>query len=445
MINGRSLIQRNKLRILIDAEAFNHLLSKGDVSAKLLLEYSIHDLVEFIRTPISTAHKELQNIPAFSEKYDENGRLSALELINDDYQTTITFGYLMEDIEQIGKHILEKETLNSAEKQQILLIFIQAVLNRNDSAIIFITDKKLLLKNRLRFESTFPGTPLNIVTLEEAKEIVDLFLKFHNQYHILANFTCNKGYYYLLSFRSKIPHIHFGDSILDAFAVRFKYLLTSVDEIGIQYFLGVNNDTMDNTMYHFNYFVTLVTGIFDNLATRTNAQYDLGFEGTPQRISLNPKAGKDLLKALSEKHRELQKHIEKHVCLIKLIYEFREVIVHRDLLHQLGFESMKANEKWKMNFIWVDQKIVNLIRQCQDKPQEYELVTKWGVYASNSNHILLEPFRFAKSVTRNLIKFSDEYLRLLGFINFPEEMRDSDAHKGFVNEMELFKVGNLGL
>ena len=107
---------------------------------------------------------------------------------------------------------------------------------------------------------------MGIVMFDEAKEIVDLFLKYHRKYHILNNFTCNKGYWYLLSFRSKIKHCHFGVATLNAFARRFIYLLMSLDEVGLQYYSGVNNDTMDNTLYHFNYFISLVTGVFDSFA-----------------------------------------------------------------------------------------------------------------------------------------------------------------------------------
>jgi hypothetical protein len=46
-------------------------------------------------------------------------------------------------------------------------------------------------------------------------------------------------------------------------------------------------------MYHFNYFISLITGIFDALALITKDQYNLNFRGDnyPQRTSLNPLAG----------------------------------------------------------------------------------------------------------------------------------------------------------
>jgi hypothetical protein len=53
------------------------------------------------------------------------------------------------------------------------------------------------------------------------------------------------------------------------------YVLAKQIQMGFQYYQGVDNDTMDNTLYHFNYFVSLITGIFDSLAIRTKNQYNL--------------------------------------------------------------------------------------------------------------------------------------------------------------------------
>jgi hypothetical protein len=61
----------------------------------------------------------------------------------------------------------------------------------------------------------------------------------------------------------------FSNSILDGFSQRFCFLLMSIDEMGFQYYRGVNNVTMDDMLYHFNYFILLITGIYDSLALQT--------------------------------------------------------------------------------------------------------------------------------------------------------------------------------
>jgi hypothetical protein len=43
-------------------------------------------------------------------------------------------------------------------------------------------------------------------------------------------------------------------------------MLKAIDEIGANYYKGANNDTMEDTLYHLNYWITLYSGILDALA-----------------------------------------------------------------------------------------------------------------------------------------------------------------------------------
>jgi hypothetical protein len=117
---------------------------------------------------------------------------------------------------------------------------------------------------------------------------MNLFLKYRKQYLSsvrphpkIQPHGFNRGLWYWYSFRTKVPFFHVGVTInepyLDAFSSRFINILMSIDEIGIQYYSGVNNDTLDDTMYHFNYFITLISGIFDALALTTKDKYELTF------------------------------------------------------------------------------------------------------------------------------------------------------------------------
>ena len=115
--------------------------------------------------------------------YDGKGNLDAYEIKRNGNETTTSFGWQMKDIDQIGRYnIYNKDTLNEKEKESLIITFIQASLYEYNISDIFIINKKEILKNRLWFESHFPGTPLNIVTIDEAKEIMDLFLKYNNKY-----------------------------------------------------------------------------------------------------------------------------------------------------------------------------------------------------------------------------------------------------------------------
>jgi len=447
-MDSRCILKKDKkLKILIDSNSFENLLSKEDTNTKTLLKYAYKTPkdypFQFIRSPLDTKYEELNDIPEFIKMYDDNGNLFGIKTATSER----FFPYQMRAIEEIRKEVFKKATLSNAEKEAIFLVFVQAVLNFFDESSIFITSNKRLLKNRLWFESHYPGKILNIVTVEEAKETMDLFAKYNGKYFISGNYLCNKGGWYWLSFRSKVPNFHVGDSFLDAFSTRFVYLLKTIDEIGFQYYLGVNNDTLEDMQYYFNYFTVLTSGIFDSLALATKDTYKLCFksDSIPSRISLEPKAGKDFLRVLREENRSLREHINRYVDFINLIYKLRESIVHREIPQGMDFEYREYDEKWKCNFIEISEDIQRQIHQNGDKQQEYDPVSCWGIY-NISNEYRLEPFRFVKSATKVLIEFSNEYLRLLGYKDFFEELKgkDDDSSTGFLYSIERFKDGRLG-
>lgn len=439
--------KKGSLKILLDSCSIDKVLPSSSRRSCALLKYHSSKFLQFIRSPGSVENKELQEIVEFQKRYKSDGSLHSIEIVREESKTECAFGYRKEAIEEIGKIIYNKEELNTKERKEIELVFIQATLNWPDGLNILATENDVLLRNRIWFESHFPGGMLSIMTIEEAAEVVDLFLKYHGEYPISDHFYVNKGYWYWLSFRTKVPFYHvvtkappLEKSILETFAQKFVFLLMSVDEMGFQYYSGVNNDTMESTIYHFNYFISLLTGIFDSLALQTKNQYQLVFEGShiPSRTSLHNKTGKAFLRAVRERNPSLRKHINDHVHFIKVIYFLREHVLHREGLREMGF---KHSDGWQANFIGIPRELAHCIRQCGDTKEKYEPWTKFGVYQQS----FLEPCRFAKTGALLLSEFCNKYLQLLGFTNFIEGLEKNRPEDDFIRTIRVFEKDNLGV
>lgn len=442
-LNRNILKRKRKLKIFLDTKCFDHILNK--LAAEKILNYINSEYFKFIRSPYDTNNNELKKILTYYEKYDFKEDLSSIEIIREkSHPLLIGFDYKMYDIESIGKTIYKKNILSKDEKEAVKLVFIQVTLMRSKVSDIFITQDKILLKKRLWLESHFPGLLINIYSLNEAQEIMDLFLKYQNKYYISANTTCNKGYWYWLSFRQKIPNFHVGDPVLKAFSMRFLYLLESLDEIGFQYYLGLDRDTMNTTMYHFNYFIFLITGIFDSLAIETKNKYKLSYnKDNPSKISLYKKAGKDFLKELRENNPKLHQHRSRYASFINIIYAFRELLIHREMLDINFFIPSKDEEKNRIGAVEVKKKTIDLIKQCCGKIRKYDNFTKWGVFIHNNNYFL-SPFYFAKTATKTLIEFSNKYLEMLDFNNFIDELQEKNINDPFLKDLKLFENNRLG-
>lgn len=429
-----------KIGVYLDSKTFNDLLDHSDRLAFAIPKHYDSDYLVFVRSPLETTHSELKNIVEYEIVLDDDSQIRAIKIVRENSEEINAFGYRMEDIQSIAERIYSKNEIDEAKLDKIISVFIQAVFNRLEKSNMYITNDKTLLKNRVWFESHFPGYPLNIMSIEEASIFLDLFFKKNGKYYTSSRYTLNKGYWYLLSTRLKIPHYNVGDLMIDALFYRLYYALMALDEMGIQYYLGVNNDTMDNTLYHFNYLISLITGIFDNLALKTNAQLEINFSDL-RKVSLSKRSGREFLRKVREKNPQIRDHINSYVEFINLIYCFRELVVHREGISKTGFEYRGEEGKWKANFIRISEQMKRYLGGCGDEESEFDPFSKWGFYQLHSE-LFLEPYHFSTSAIKKLIEFVDKYLELLGYSSFIEDAKQRD--NDFAHTLKLFEKDHLG-
>ncbi len=434
------LTNTKKVEVLLDTATFNSLITQGDRVALAILAYNGSEKIEFLRTPSTTSSQILQRIPEFGYELTDDGWINGLSVQRTDTTSTFYFGYRMEDILTIAERIFERAEVTEQQFERVLLVFIQATLSRDNAQIanIFITSDNVLLKKRLWFEAHFPGGILNIMSVEEASCFLDIFLKENRRYLVSAHSVLNKGHWYLLSMRLKLPHYNVGDPIIGALSQRFTFILMALDEMGIQFYRGTNNDTMDNTLYHFNYLISLTTGIFDNLALKTNTQLGINHRD-PRQVCINNNSGREFLREVRDRNQTIRDHISNYMNFINLMYEFRELVIHREGLACTAFEN--HTDRWKANFIKVNTEIRDRLRACGDKPSQLDPFTTWGFYQLHDSW-MLEPYHFALEATKKLTLFVDRYLELLGFPSFLTSSRTSGDD--FADTLNRFEKGHLG-
>jgi hypothetical protein len=298
-------------------------------------------------------------------------------------------------------------------------VLFEGLLNECRGPSIFITEDRALLRRKVWLESHFPGKPPNLCSIDEACLLIDLFLKKNGTYSITGNCFVNKGWWYFCSARTKLPHYNVEGGMVDAAFQRFMYALMAVDYMGCQHFIAPNNDTINTTLYHFNCLIMLITGIFDALALKTHMA--LGIKSAPSMgVSLNPRSGEDFLKCVKSKAPELRKHIENGASLIKLVYSFRETVVHRQGLEKSIFEHYSDEGKFRANIIKLESTQRDMIKQCGDS-FNYNPFSTWGVLKEMEE--FFEPYIFSLELTRRLATFVDKYLELLGLPSFVDQQR----------------------
>ncbi len=440
--------------ILIDSETFADELNKKNPLVKAILShndprfskpYPTKNLeLFFIRTPIDSDYEELNNILKYNLIKDDEGKIRSVDVEWEGGGSFSHFYYKIEDIEKASKKIFNKTAVNDAEKRIVEPIFVQASycsIKANEKVTrIFVTENKPFLKNRLWLEWHLLGTPINLMDCSEAANFLDLFFKQKNKYYVRGGYIFNKGFWYWISMRSKIPHYNVGDSLIDAMAYRLQYCLMALDEIGIQHFSGVSNDTLDDALYHFNYLITLITGIFDNLALQTNEALELNFTDY-RKVSISNSSGKEFLIAIRDSRQDIRSHINSNVSFINLIYLLRELVVHREGLGKTTAEINQVDTSWKSCLIKISDEIEECLRHLHDRNRENDPFTEWGFCQFGTDKFIV-PFYFAKNSIINLIQFIDQYLVLLGYPSFIEDEKKKQTR--FARYVSIFESGNLG-
>lgn len=446
--------KNKKLTILLDSDSL-----KSD-SAKRLLKYNDNDLFEFVSLGNSTTHTVAE--------LNLEGETSANGIVIDKsgnhpcgYKSSILFDYDISYIKAVAKEFDFKYS-------DLILVYILDILigSETDQKTILITERKELL-NRLNWNKKhFPSVPTNsIFSPDEALIFIDLHCKQLKKYLIAPNYYANRGLWYRYSFKTKLTEYQLawsvavfgaasipdGENLMDStesLADRFSDMLIAIDEIGMNYYTGANNDTLHAIIYHFNYWITLFTGVFDALAWISKYRYQIEFDQVWQ-IGLRSSRQRDFTRLLFEKNVKLRDFLRVNSPVIELMYDPRNLVIHRERLKGLRFSNRIEN--FDFNMVRIPEgffdKIVALSKEKGD------VLNEWGHYKLY-REIYLEPYRFVRKATSVLIEFANGYLKLLDFgeyvNNDPKLKKDIDGsqvsreHRDFVKNLEMFAKHRLG-
>jgi hypothetical protein len=253
----------------------------------------------------------------------------------------------LEYIEQINGNIFRRKLTNE-QKEFVFLMTLFAATHPNfnrrffeDS--VFVSEDPLILENmirigesRLSLRDFFPG--VRLVNFSNALRVMDIYSKSKRCYQGAPKNGVTEWYsLYLLSKASHFPALYKNSIIFDnttpgskpieALIFRFHKILLCLDYLGKQHYFGEsrknqvvrsdlnegleqlhNNsipdisklrgfvDVDDNliTFYHMEYLISLITGVFDNLAEETRGKYNIEVNG-PMEISLSKSVRGDFL------------------------------------------------------------------------------------------------------------------------------------------------------
>lgn len=293
---------------------------------------------------------------------------------------------------------------------------------------VYATENQNLLIERHWIEGK---TGALVLSLEETREYMNLYLMQYDKYYVRPRYTVNRGLYYLArmkqSFRAlQIPWsiLVYGKAVIPNGEQLLNYLSNLwqraiilhqiVDNIGVQFYQVPNNDTQDEMLYHLNFLVPLVTGMFDTLAWITRYRYGLNLDRCKVILRVgNVNRPTAFVNQLARHNQRLASSLlQPNVQgLINLFYPMRNSIQHRLLLKGLLYANAEGN--WACNLVELTTEAAQSIAAV-DAQRPHWPFSQWGLLR-RPNHYYLEPYTFALAALDRVRTLCSEYLQGLEF------------------------------
>jgi hypothetical protein len=456
------LPETETLRFLLDSKSVDTQITGNHSTIERFLRYNSHDDFEYVRTPDTVEAEILNDIEAYRvEKSPEENR----QIIRwDSGGDTIHAGrYIPEIYERWVNEVDWKEPEVGADDLELVDLFSELIRRKDRYVNILVTSNPSILKNRRLLEYQIQHHRqgrMHVMTPSEASELAGIYMRrnndfiFYSRHDRVSTYEIDFTLWYWALPRVFIQHFH-ADEYISSMLDRFESLLIGIDKLGEQYYRGTGNHTDLLTRYHFNNGISLLTGICDVLALHTRDKYNLQI---PDKDTNLRTGGYPLLKELRNHNQKAWQHVQDHHEIIELLHTVRNDIIHQSGIIKRGpgfsFREHSETIEWQSQTIWMDtldkddrERFRKYYVQIDDPVQEYDPVTRWGVFTSYegspsiNRHTQIEPYRFLKQATKELAEFADEYLRLLGH---PNRLKTS-ADSGSVKKRDVKRIAEHGL
>lgn len=301
---------------------------------------------------------------------------------------------------------------------------------REDSGAIFVTQDQRLLEKRIWIQSRFR---VKILSFLQALEYFDLFLKKHDLYYASPTMrrVDGKAFHYWFLLKELMPNFArawsvsvFGKDVIPngeavqksliSLSDRFQNALCASDRIAMEYVKYPTNSTEWEMIYNLNYFLMLVTGIFDSLAWLTVHRYPLPIRSRLDvtiRIGNQRSRGAKFVRLVSPHNSSLSDFIRDQKDFVNLFYPMRDSIQHRDPMR--GALFMQRSNGWVVSLTPLTLDAFEAIHVVDQSGTPF---TDWGIVEEMGppdGGGLLEPHRFSRKASRRLMTFVDRYLEIL--------------------------------
>lgn len=210
----------------------------------------------------------------------------------------------------------------------------------------------------------------NVKTINEAKRQIGISFSNNNIFLFRPHYKVNEGYYYLIRAMKDFPLFQkpwfliiklrskYSKALenMNSLSTRFKFICRSYEKTIFFAIKQPNNDTFENMLYHFGFFIMLCTGAYDDIAWLINNIYDLKLNR--MAVSLR---NSEFIKKIYHNDNSLYSLLSREEYLYKIgeFYPIRDSLQHRNYLS--GYTYIRSSESSHM--IYLETTAVKMLKE----------------------------------------------------------------------------------
>lgn len=239
--------KRPLLSIVVNTNSLRDRVLSDDREALALLALAEFDFLELLFTPTDDA----ELLEAFSKKGVECSRL-----------VETNEGWVL--AEKTRTHFLPQQQLHSGPIVQGSAVHVLDMILRGRINGLFVVDAAdPFMTSSVRRELD--------VDVNEALDRVRVLAANCHLFYVTPHLKVNEGFYYLYRFKTVFrafqkAYAALGSNQLDSLAQRLEFLCRAADRASYFALRRADNDNQDDALYHTAFLITLITGVFEDLA-----------------------------------------------------------------------------------------------------------------------------------------------------------------------------------
>jgi hypothetical protein len=427
----RNWDEKPLIKMLVHLDSFVDELLTKETMITSLLELSKFPFLQIVAMPT----QDLRIIELFGQKgleistYKEYKDFIALE--TKEFQKTV----LMGKYDDLEIPIVDNSAINRCD----------FLVGRDEDFDYFVTNSK------------DPYFVCNLkkdrdISHEYALDLIRILLVNLGYFYLLPNYSINEGFYYLYRFKKLFYEYQFPWSVIvathgkstsenvfnqfDSLSMRLELICRAADKTCFFALKSPNNDTQDNTLYHFGYLIMLITGVFDDLAWIINGLYNFNLEKRDVVIKVPPhkKSTKfyDLLKSVNQNLHDYLTSEDTQNKII-MLYPIRDSLQHRQFIKGIRYKSQ--SEGYDKNLFRIPTEAARTLKTISvNDGMEY------GLVFSLEEKFYIEAHTFTLKCVKLIAEIVNNSIRLINWEHYMEVLSDKEK-KELYDSKNQFKEG----